>query len=111
MACFKYRKKQQRKVNKIIKRINKRMKEDTLWRGRFQVKQINAQYVRGQGLFHPCIQLIDKKTSRTVFHWMTYLFSDSFETAIFIKLNTFIVDYCEVWSEKPGPLEQTEIYY
>ena len=87
------------------------MKEDTLWRGRFQVKQVDMQYIPNEELLYPCIQLIDKKTGRANSYWIIYLFSDSFEFAIAIRLNTFIVDYCKVWSEKPSPLEQTEVYY
>lgn len=115
MACFKDRKKQQRRINKVIKYVNKKMKEDTLWRGRFQVKQVDMKYIPdafgGEGLLYPYIQLIDKKTGRTNTYWMTYLLSDTFDLAIFVKLNTFITEYCKVWSEKPSPREQTETYY
>lgn len=45
MACFKDRKKQQRKMNKIIKKVNQRMKDDSLWRGRFQIKQSEATII------------------------------------------------------------------
>lgn len=117
MACFKDRKKQQRKVNKIIKEANQRMREDSLWRGRFQIKQLRSDYrpypryyyEDDYGVFSVELEFIDKKTGKAKRIWYHPLFL--FEDHIYVQLNNFIVIYCNVWSEKPGPKEQTEVYY
>lgn len=116
MACFKDRKKQQRKANKIIKEANQRMKDDSLWRGRFQIKQLRSDYCpfpRGDycdyGDFYVELEFVDKKTGKTKRLWCYPL--ALFENRIYALLNDFIVIYCDVWSEKPSPREQTEVYY
>lgn len=115
MACFKDRKKQQRKVNKIIKEANQRMKEDSLWRGRFQIKQLRSDYrpfprdYSDYGNFYVELEFVDKKTGRTKRSW--YHPPLFFKNHIYALLNDFIVVYCDVWSEKPSPREQTEVYY
>ena len=115
MACFKDRKKQQRKLNKTIKEVNQRMKDDSLWRGRFQIKQLRSDYrpfprdYCDYGNFCVELEFVDKKTGRTKRSWChPPLF---FENYIYTLLNNFIVIYCDVWSEKPSPSEQTEVYY
>lgn len=115
MACFKNRKKQQRKVNKIIKEANRRMKEDSLWRGRFQIKQLRSDYrpfprdYSDYGSFYVELEFVDKKTGKTKRSW--YHPPLFFKNYIYTLLNDFIVVYCDVWSEKPCPREQTEVYY
>ena len=117
MACFKDRKKQQRKENKIIKKANQRMKEDSLWRGRFQIKQLRSDYrpfpkdyyENDYGDFYVELEFIDKKTGKTKRSWCHPL--SLFENHIYVQLNDFIVVYCDVWREKPSPKEQTEVYY
>lgn len=117
MACFKDRKKQQRKVNKIIKKANQRMKEDSLWCGRFQIKQLRSDYrpfpkdyyENDYGDFYVELEFIDKKTGKTKRSWYHPL--SLFENHIYVQLNDFIVIYCDVWNEKPSPKEQTEVYY
>ena len=117
MACFKDRKKQQRKVNKIIREVNRRMKEDSLWRGRFQVKQLRSDYrpfskncyENDYGDFYVELEFIDKKTGKTKRSWYHPL--SLFKNRIYAQLNDFIVVYCKVWSEEPSPKEQTEVYY
>ena len=115
MACFKDRKKQQRKLNKTIKEANQRMKDDSLWRGRFQIKQLRSDYrpfpsdYCDYGDFYVELEFIDKKTGKTKRSWYHTL--SLFENHIYAQLNHFIVVYCNVWSEKPNPREQTEVYY
>ena len=115
MACFKDRKKQQRKLNKIIKEANQRMKDDSLWRGRFQIKQLRSDYrpfprdYSDYGNFYAELEFVDKKTGKTKRSW--YHPFSLFENHIYGLLNDFIVSYCDVWSEKPSPSEQTEVYY
>lgn len=117
MACFKDRKKQQRKVNKIIKEANQRMKNDSLWRGRFQIKQFRSDYrpspkdyyEADYGDFYVELEFVDKKTGKTKRNWYQPLYL--FKNYVYILLNNFIVIDCDVWKEKPGPYEQTEVYY
>ena len=115
MACFKDRKKQQRKLNKIIKEVNQRMKDDSLWRGRFQIKQLRSDYrpfpsdYCDYGDFYVELEFIDKKTGKIKRNWYHPL--SLFENHIYTQLNDFIVIYCDVWREKPNPYEQTEVYY
>ena len=115
MACFKDRKKQQRKMNKIIKEVNQRMKDDSLWRGRFQIKQLRSDYrpfprdYCDYGNFYAELEFVDKKTGKTKRSW--YHSPLFFKEYIYTLLNNFIVIYCDVWSEKPSPSKQTEVYY
>lgn len=119
MANFKERKRKQRKVNKNIKYVNQKIKDDNLWKGRFQIKQIRDYYTpcpkqydgSDWGPFYVTVEFIDKKTKKKQYILLYYLNDIHFINSLFVHLNSFIVAYCNVWKEKPSPYEQTEVYY
>ena len=111
------RKKQQRKMNKIVREMNKHIEQDDLWKGRFCCRQILSPvwYTwddnSGSVLF---VQLlfIDKKTGKT-FHYADdvaswYHFN---HWRLWEKMNWFITEYCQVWREDPRPDKKTAIDY
>lgn len=65
MACFKKRKKVQRKFNRIVRKFNKIIEDDDIWRGRFVIKQIKTRPIDYDiYCFHTI--LIDKATKKSV---------------------------------------------
>ena len=103
-----YKKNYQRKFNWYIKKINKMMEEDNLWRGRFVVKQYWTElykYDDNSGYnFYAAIYFVDKKTGRisnlVVDDWYMLLHSMSY--GIMGKLNDFITKDCfdDTWANQ-----------
>lgn len=103
------RKKHQRAMNKLVRAMNKNIKEDNLWQGRFYMHQVESPQFHiyedksGAELW-VCLECVDRKTGRThrkwesVNHWCHF---HGYE--VWHYMNWFIVEYIEVWSEKPRP--------
>lgn len=109
-------KKIQRYVNKQVKRVNDSILNDSLWNGRFVVKQtnrINYRYWDGCGYYSNfAFELKDLKTNkRTLF--LGYHINNNdvfFPCHLFEALNNFIIDNCKVWEDKDDPREDKTIY-
>lgn len=102
------RKKHQRKMNKLVRDLNKNIELDNLWRGRFYIRQVATQWYQysdksGYELW-VVLELRDRKTGKakqiaeTVNHWNMWHGSK-----LFWEMNTFIVEDVDVWSEDPRP--------
>ena len=111
------RKKQQRKMNRMIRKMNKNIENDSLWKGRFYAHQVKGSYFTpyedksGAELFVQ-IEFVDRKTGKTMLtadlvaswcHWNG--------VKIWEKMNYFIVNWCDVWREDPRPSEKNAIDY
>ena len=99
------RKKLQRKVNKVVREVNRSIERDTLWNGRFYITQCGSQYYRyedgsGGQLFVRFV-FVDKKTGD-----FAVLHEDSVGVLLFNgnklawKMNEFITEYCKVWEKE-----------
>jgi hypothetical protein len=104
----KKRKKMQRKLNKEIRNMNKSLKQDSLWRGRFFVFQRYADFIKysdNSGCFlFATLRFCDKLTGN---YWDTvYTYeSDCFDLcSLPYLMNKFIVELCDVWHEEPSPI-------
>lgn len=108
-------KKNQRRVNKIIRSFNKNIYNDELWKGRFYIQQLDRK-----------VQVSDDHS----FLWINFkfLFVDretGYQSIKYIRkeeimgsgwrlwetLNDFIVKECKVWEQKPRINRQTSIDY
>lgn len=102
----KNRKRHQRAMNAAMKELNDNIKRDSLWNGRFYVRQDAAhwvQYADGSGAeLWVLLQFIDKATGKvweqleTVNHWR-------FGAHLWWSMNDFIVNQSGVWEENPRP--------
>lgn len=100
-----YRKRHQRAINKVVRKINTQIENDPLWRGRFVVRQIDSSFGTfedGSGsILHVMLRFYDKKTGIT-----DDVISDSYATSmwgsakLFWAMNDFIVNTCDVWNSK-----------
>ena len=100
MSSNKQRKSEQRKVNRAIHRLNRNLRNDDLWRGRFECHQRDANwqsFTDGSGGTLEClIEYRDKKTGRCLLSW-------SQDLAIYwfyehsLKMNEFITKVSGVW--------------
>lgn len=102
------RKVHQRKLNAAIRSVNRNIERDSLWRGRFYIRQSSAQfysYPDGSGCeLWVVLQFIDRKTGATKEIAETanhFLWQNG--THLFWEMNRFIVEYCRVWEENPRP--------
>jgi hypothetical protein len=107
-------KRHQRLLNKYMRRVNKTIEQDPLWRGRFIVRQKDrwfGQYEDKSGyvMWHTLV-FRDKKTGR-VYQWTADTFNWIFYngTKLFQKMNSFIVDVCKAW-ENENPYEDKTDY-
>lgn len=111
------RKKHQRALNKAIRFHNKAIENDSLWKGRFFIKQVKSDFWayedKSGAELTAELMFCDKKTgffyieSNTGNSW---LFPYQRAARIFWTMNTFIVEKCDAWSENPSP-EYDEIDY
>ena len=101
----KNRKHHQRAVNRVVRRINKWLEKDELWRGRFVIRQKDARFILyedGSGAtLNVLFRFYDKKTGITKDIW-----ADSCSitmwggTKLFWSINDFIIYTCKVWDNK-----------
>lgn len=106
------RKKYQRKMNYYMRKINKNIENDNLWRGRFVMRQDCAQWVKyednsGYALYVR-LYCVDKKTGRKQFIPMHSVNSLCFWNGhkLWEIMNNFIVEYLDIWTN-----ESKEILY
>jgi hypothetical protein len=94
----KLRKKAQRKINKKVRLLNKGLRTDNLWRGRFYCHQLDAAWERfddnSGGYLNVLLEMRDLKTG------LFYQFViDNYDNGwrLFKAANKFIVEFSGVW--------------
>jgi hypothetical protein len=99
------RKRHQRAINKVVRELNKQIENDSLWRGRFVVRQIKSHFhlfSDGSGsILIVKLRFYDKKTGITndfVFDSYSIIMWDG--SKLFWAMNDFIVNTCDVWNSK-----------
>lgn len=104
----KNRKRHQRAMNELMRLINQNIENDDLWRGRFYVRQVAAQWYEyedksGAELW-VVLRFIDKatgfywETAETVNHWRWYN-----GIHLWRAMNDFITEKTNVWRSDPRP--------
>ena len=104
----KNRKRHQRAMNELMRLINKNIENDDLWKGRFYVRQVAAQWYEyedksGAELW-VVLRFIDKvtgfywETAETVNHWRWYN-----GNRLWWAMNDFITEKTNVWQTDPRP--------
>ena len=108
--CTLSKKKQQRHINKLVRKMNRNIEKDELWKGRFCARQVfEPQWTvyddkRGAELVIHLL-FIDKKTKQVMLsaasvaswsHWNGY--------KLWEKMNYFITEWCDTWkgTERPS---------
>lgn len=105
------RKKYQRYINKIVRKLNKNIKNDWVWNGRFTIHQKQSKfytYFDGSGAqLYVLLECKDNKTNKTAQQW--------FETGLFVEskiwewVNQCIIENFNVWAEDPNPYELAKL--
>lgn len=100
----------QRRVNAVVRRQNKALENDNLWRGRFVVRQKQAviqEYSDKSGWYgHFVMTVYDKKTGLykdEIFNDWDFLHTG---WKFFWFVNDFIVQDVKVWEENPSPRDE-----
>lgn len=100
------KKKHFRKLNKVLRQMNKNIKEDELWKGRFCVKSIAHQWYRfedGSGWnMYVVIHFIDR-VSGTTWDVGDDVNSFCFGAKVWWLMNKFITERTPTWYQKPRP--------
>ena len=105
-------KKYDRFINTFVKKFNKSIEKDELWRGRFVLRQIRKAIFDGS-----CAYLyiaIDKKTGQ--FSYCDWVYVYSRDTYVSVNrlwhiINNFIINDVKVWEEDPNPYAAAPIDY
>ena len=104
------RKKYKRAVNSLIRTLNKDIKNDWLWNGRFEVSQEWAWFEpfhdRSGGLYMVGLVMTDKKTGNKQY---TYMDNYEIEWNLWHWANECITNYWQVWNEDPNPNQQARL--
>ena len=109
-------KKIQRKVNKIVRKLNKQIEDDELWKGRFYVRQVNRYmkpYDDRSGIDNAFLfRFYDRKTGKNALSkdWYSYYVLSTF-CKLALGMNDFIVNVCKVWEEEPKPSVDNAVDY
>lgn len=100
------RKRHQRALNKLVRKMNKDIEEDKRWQGRFYVHQVGHSewyhYDDKSGSeLEVCLECVDRKTNKRYRRYGHVNFWRCFSGwHLFEFMNWFIVDYINVWNEK-----------
>ena len=108
MNTWKYsnkRKVHQRYINRHVRQMNKNIYNDSLWKGRFIVKQKDARFMRysdGSGSYlYVLLQFIDQLTGKTYEKWdIVNGWCMWHGASIWETMNWFITEYCDVWRKE-----------
>ena len=108
MAQNKMRKEYQRQFTKKLREINRVIREDDLWLGRVEVRQISARWEEfsdgSGGILHTVLRCIDKKTRQYKDYCLEYapwIRTMNWKISYDI-LNKFFVEDLDVWrTENP----------
>lgn len=104
------RKKYQRRMNKIVRHLNKSIKNDWLWNGRFVVSQKGAYFQpyedHSGALYSVIVVCTDTKTGK---HEETWLSNYGTAPDLWRWVNKCIVEIWKVWDENPNPNEQARL--
>lgn len=97
---YKNKKKLQRKMNRDVRRWNKALIKDEVWRGRFEIRQLADSYYSFEdgsgGILRVHLRIIDKKANKFADAYMNY--SHYFNIShIGDFINSFIVNYLDIW--------------
>ena len=99
----KMRKKYQRQLTKLLREINQVIREDDLWLGRVEIRQIGARWEEfsdgSGGILHVILRCIDKKTQQYkdyILEYAPWLNTINWKISMEI-LNTFFVEDLDVW--------------
>ena len=103
MAKNKMRKEYQRKFTRLLKEANRAIREDDLWLGRVEVRQISARWGEfsdgSGGILYTVLRCIDKKTRQYkdyCFEYAPYIHTIKWRMSYDI-LNKFFVEDLDVW--------------
>lgn len=99
----KMRKKYQQKFTQLLRETNDAIKNDELWLGRVEVRQISARWQRfsdnSGGILYAVLRCIDKKTRQYkdyCIEYAPYIRTMKWKISMDI-LNTFFVEDLDVW--------------
>lgn len=109
---WKFGRKAQRKMNRLVRNTNMSLYKDPLWRGRFFLQQSRVDYYVDDDYtcvwFH--LLLHDRKTGLTkTIRMDNYDLNGFGPWILFRTINDFIVDEVKVWEENPRPSIHTAI--
>ena len=103
MAQNKMRKEYQRQFTQKLREANKVIREDNLWLGRVEIRQISARWEEFEdgsgGILHTVLRCIDKKTRQYKDYCLEYapwMRTFSWKMSMDI-LNKFFVEDLDVW--------------
>ena len=102
-------KKIQRTFNTIMRKLNQNIEKDDLWRGRFEVRQINRStyaYSDHSGYsFVAHVRFVDKKTGqfyeKAIDCFSGFFANKSAGWHLWEGMNYFITEVVKVWEEEP----------
>ena len=114
--CSTNRKVHQRKLNKLVKDINKNIQDDDLWKGRYFIRQYSAEFQKYEdnsgGELFVYLRFYDKKDMK----YQTF-FGDSCAICHFggyrlwMTMNSFITEISSAWQNGASPFKQTDFEY
>ena len=100
------KKKYQRQINKYVRILNKSISEDSLWKGRFFVRQVGSPIWRmyddrSGGEYYVCLRFYDKKNLKYIDYFAnTNEWCSMGAYRLFWTMNDFITKYMDVWHEE-----------
>lgn len=108
----KLRKKAQSNLNHLVRAINKNIREDDLWLGRFEMRQIDCAWERfsdgSGGMLYVVLRCLDKGTG----YFKDYPFD--FVAPREMRMNwhlcsimeKFIIEDADIWGQTPNPRDK-----
>ena len=101
------RKKIQRHINSVLRDMNRAIERDDLWLGRFYCQQKSISFQKAEDCSYVYalvgVEFYDRKTGKAKHEWFHKEDFMGSTWKIWLAMNNFIVEWCEVWKEDPRP--------
>ena len=108
-------KKIQRRINQIVRKMNKSIYDDPLWKARFYARQTDriVQTSDDHSWIYMRVELefVDRETGITFRRWFRREEFVGWNSALFETMNDFIVVHCHAWDTEPRITRATTIDY
>lgn len=114
--CSQDRKVHQRKLNRLIRELNKNIREDDWWEGRFFVRQYSAEFYRYEdhsgGELYVYLRFYDKKDMKyQEFYGDSCALCHWHGSRLWMTMNHFITEISSTWKTDVSPKDQDKSDY
>lgn len=114
--CSTDRKVHQRRLNRLVRDLNKNIENDDLWRGRFFIRQHSAEFEKYEdgsgGNLYVYLRFYDKKDMKyQEFYGDSCSLCHFGGSRLWLTMNSFITEISSAWKDGNSPYKEDKSAY